>query len=133
ARSDIAISHGQALDLLAALPGLRNWPEVNAFPDRLSKQAIDLDAMGRLAGRIASKFGSRLPPHVPRRRRLDAAVLMNELAPWKLTEPRDTGCRERLIVASGDSATGCLRQAQIADRVEAASGDLVWGPVPTED
>jgi hypothetical protein len=131
ARWDIAISHGQALDLLAALPGLRDWPEVNAFPDRLAAQAIDLAATGRLARRVASKFGPRLPPRVARR--LDAAELMNELAPWTLTEPRDSGRRERLIVASGDSATGCLRRAQIADRVETAALDLAWGPVPMED
>ena len=131
ARWDITISHGQALDLLAALPGLRDWPEVNAFPERLATRAIDLDATGRLARRITSKFGTRLPPRIVRR--LDAAELMNELAPWKLTEPRDTGRRERLIVVCGDSATGCLRQAQIADRVETAAIELVCGPVPMED
>ena len=130
-RWDIAVSRGQALDLLAALPGLRDWPEVNAFPDRLAARALDLEATGRLARRILSKFGPRLQPRVARR--LDGAGLMNELAPWKLTEPRDTGRRERLIVASGDGATGCLRQAQIADRVEAAVIELVCGPVPMED
>lgn len=131
ARWDIAISRGQALDLSAALPGLRDWPEVMAFPDRLAARAIDLDATGRLVRRIVSKHGQQLPQRVARR--LDAADLMNQLAPWTLTEPRDASRRERLIIACGDSATGCLRQARIADRVEQASQQLVWGPVPAQD
>lgn len=30
-QSGASLQHGQALDLVAALAGLRNWPEVNAF------------------------------------------------------------------------------------------------------
>ena len=33
-QSKHTIGHNQSLDLIAALPGLRNWPEVQAFPDR---------------------------------------------------------------------------------------------------
>jgi hypothetical protein len=131
AQWDIEIPHGQALDLVAALPGLRNWPEVIAFPDRVAAREIDLDATGRLAHRIASRFAHRLPERWARR--LDAADLMDELAPWRLLEPRDPSRRERLIVASGDSATGGLRGAAIADRVVPASLELVWGPVPAQE
>src|SRR6202012_4115527 len=61
---DVAISHGQALDLVAALPGLRDWPEVIAFSDRVAACDIDLDATSRLGRRIGAKFGQRLAPRV---------------------------------------------------------------------
>ncbi len=50
------VGHSQALDLVAALPGLRNWPEVNAFPDRVAACQLDLSATGRLAFRLKKKF-----------------------------------------------------------------------------
>src|SRR4051794_18006857 len=49
---DRPIAHGQALDLIAALPGLRNWPEVAAFPDRVAACQLDLAGAGRLAHRL---------------------------------------------------------------------------------
>ena len=131
ARWDVAISHGQALDLVAALPGLRDWPEVVAFPDQLAARDIDLDAMSRLARRIGARFAERLPARVARR--LDATELMNQMAPWNVIEPRDGTRRERLIVACGDSAPGGVRAAGIADRVTRTSQQLVWGPVPPQD
>ena len=36
-----SIGHNQSLDLIAALPGLRNWPEVQAFPDRVAACELD--------------------------------------------------------------------------------------------
>lgn len=50
------VGHSQSLDLVAALPGLRNWPEVNAFPDRVAACQLDLAATGRLAFRLKRKF-----------------------------------------------------------------------------
>ena len=50
------VGHSQSLDLVAALPGLRNWPEVNAFPDRVGACQLDLAATGRLAFRLRKKF-----------------------------------------------------------------------------
>lgn len=51
----IEIGHGQALDLSASLVGLRNWPEVQAFPQRVQAQELDLSATARLAYRLAHK------------------------------------------------------------------------------
>lgn len=54
--SSCLVGHSQSLDLVAALPGLRNWPEVNAFPDRVAAFQFDLSATGRLAFRLKKKF-----------------------------------------------------------------------------
>jgi len=128
---DIGISYGQALDLVAALPGLRDWPEVVAFPNRVTARDIDLEATNRLGRRIKAKFGERLSPRVASR--LDAVHLMDRLAPWTIVEPRNAAQRERLIVTCGDSASGGVRVAGIADRVARTSQQLVWGPVPLRD
>lgn len=58
--STIKITHGQALDAIAAIPGLRNWPEVQAFPSRVHTAELDLDAMNRLAYRLDKKYGYRV-------------------------------------------------------------------------
>ena len=131
AESDVEISHGQALDLVAALPGLRNWPEVVAFPGRVATREIDLSAMGRLSRRIGAKVGDRLSARAASR--LDTVRLMDSLAPWTILEPRDATQRERLAVACGDSASGGIRAAGVADRVTRTSQQLVWGPVPLRD
>ena len=55
--ASIELGHGQALDLIAALPGLRNWPEVQAFPNRVQACVIDVGAAGRLAFRLERKYG----------------------------------------------------------------------------
>jgi len=52
----VEIGHGQALDLSASLVGLRNWPEVQAFPQRVQAQELDLSATARLAYRLAHKY-----------------------------------------------------------------------------
>jgi hypothetical protein len=52
----VEIGHGQALDLSASLVGLRNWPEVQAFPQRVKTQELDLSATARLAYRLAHKY-----------------------------------------------------------------------------
>ncbi len=46
------IGHSQSLDLIAALPGLRNWPEVIAFPERVRACDTDAVSLGRLAFRV---------------------------------------------------------------------------------
>lgn len=56
-RSDHPVGHNQALDLVAALPGLRNWPEVMAFPERVSATELDTTSTGRLAFRLNKRFG----------------------------------------------------------------------------
>lgn len=37
----VEIGHSQALDLSASLVGLRNWSEVQAFPQRVQAQELD--------------------------------------------------------------------------------------------
>lgn len=54
--ASVEIGHSQALDLSAALIGLRNWPEVQAFPQRVQAQELDLSATARLAYRLAHKY-----------------------------------------------------------------------------
>jgi len=56
-QSNHTIGHNQSLDLIAALPGLRNWPEVRAFPDRVTACELDESSAGRLAFRMKRKFG----------------------------------------------------------------------------
>ncbi|MES2251665.1 MAG: hypothetical protein V4645_30650 [Pseudomonadota bacterium] len=60
-RQNLLLKHGQALDLIAAIPGLRNWPEVNAFPGRVSAAQWDSDSADRLAKRIAKLHELILP------------------------------------------------------------------------
>lgn len=56
------LKHGQALDLIAALPGLRNWPEVNAFPARVAAAEVDGDSTERLARRLSALYNITLTP-----------------------------------------------------------------------
>jgi hypothetical protein len=59
-QSSSIIGHSQALDLVAALPGLRNWPEVVAFPDRVAACELDATSAGRLAFRLNKTFALEL-------------------------------------------------------------------------
>lgn len=61
-QSSSIVGHSQALDLVAALPGLRNWPEVMAFPDRVAASELDGTAAGRLAFRLKKTFALELTP-----------------------------------------------------------------------
>jgi len=61
-QSDRTIGHNQSLDLVAALPGLRNWPEVMAFPDRVAALDLDVAATSRLAFRLKKNFELELSP-----------------------------------------------------------------------
>ncbi|MFM0627044.1 hypothetical protein [Paraburkholderia xenovorans] len=51
-----SLGHGQSLDLIAALPRHRNWPEVMAFPDRVAATELDTTSTGRLAFRLKKRF-----------------------------------------------------------------------------
>jgi hypothetical protein len=61
-QSSAHIGHNQALDLVAALPGLRNWPEVVAFPDRVAACELDATSAARLAFRLKKNFALELTP-----------------------------------------------------------------------
>ncbi|HDR9236614.1 TPA: hypothetical protein QDB43_000299 [Burkholderia vietnamiensis] len=57
-----SLGHGQALDLIAALPGLRNWPEVMAFPERVAVAELDTASTGRLAFRLKKRYAVDMSP-----------------------------------------------------------------------
>lgn len=61
-QASVSVTHSQALDLSGALVGLRNWPEVQAFPTRVAGAELDLAAAGRLCHRLARKHGLDLSP-----------------------------------------------------------------------
>ncbi len=58
----IPIKHSQSLDQSAAIVGLRNWPEVLAFPDQVREAKLDLDAAVRLCRRLKSKYDHTADP-----------------------------------------------------------------------
>lgn len=55
--ANVSVTHNQALDLSGALVGLRNWPEVQAFPSRVASAELDHAAASRLSHRLARKHG----------------------------------------------------------------------------
>ncbi|MBP0621193.1 hypothetical protein [Cupriavidus consociatus] len=57
-----SFGYGQALDLIAALPGLRNWPEVMAFPQRVAAAELDITATGRLSFRLKKRYSVYMSP-----------------------------------------------------------------------
>lgn len=59
-QENVTVSHNQALDLSAALAGLRTWPEVQAFPTRVAAANLDLAAAGRLAYRLQKRYALEL-------------------------------------------------------------------------
>lgn len=76
-QNEQSVSHGQALDLIAALPGLRNWPEVMAFPDRVAACRLDLVSTGRLSYRLKRVHGLDV----------NAAHLLMQLQPPQSVRP----------------------------------------------
>jgi hypothetical protein len=62
ASSSINIKYNQSLDYSAALVGLRNWPEVQAFPAKVSAAQLDLPAAVRLAKRLKDKHDHTATP-----------------------------------------------------------------------
>lgn len=127
ARNGIQATQGQALEMMAAVPGLRNWAEVCALSEKSTLCDFDLDASRRLFSRISVLSAEQLRPIV---NRLTPEPLMDELAPKPLDEPQDESLRSRLVVVSGHSAAGCMKRARIADRVVTSTHRFVWGPVP---
>ncbi|MBN8755172.1 MULTISPECIES: plasmid fertility inhibition factor family protein [Variovorax] len=61
-RRNQPIGHSQSLDEIAALPGLRNWPEVLAFPHRVAAFELDILVAERLASRLKEHHAVDLMP-----------------------------------------------------------------------
>ena len=122
AERGLAVSHGQALDLIAAVPGLRNWSEVMTFPDRVSACRFDDAAAERIAR--AAKARHLLP--------MPDDNLMVSL--WTMSSffqgSSASTAMNRLIVTTTDSGAGHLKQSRIADKVVNLTDCLVCGPVP---
>lgn len=58
--SHVTIGHNQSLDVVASLAGLQNWPEVNAFPERVQACIVNQTSVARLATRLERKHGVKL-------------------------------------------------------------------------
>jgi len=117
-QSNQPIGHSQALDLIAALPGLRNWPEVRAFPKRVSSCELDESAVSRLAFRLKKKLGLDLSvPDV-----LD--VLRPESAEGRdeVTEIWPSGPEPGVYVTTSQKAIDAL----LAKYEEATDGALIY-------
>jgi hypothetical protein len=61
-QAGIPIGHNESLEVAAALPGLRNWPEVTAFPDKVAAFDLGIAAASRLARRLQTRYHLDLTP-----------------------------------------------------------------------
>jgi hypothetical protein len=121
AQHGLTISHGQALDLIAAIAGLRNWSEAMAFPERVAACRFDDAAAERIARAVTARHG--LPVSIDK--------LMVSL--WFMSafhQRSSASSTERLIVTTTDTGAGHLKQSRRADKVIHLRDRLVWGPVP---
>lgn len=117
---DVAVGHNQSLDLIAALPGLRNWPEVMAFPDRVAACELTAHTVGRLAHRLRSKHSTSF----------DAIELMTALQPPQLAQPAvspvpdvwPTGPAPGVYVTTSQQAINAL----LKQYEDATDGELVY-------
>ncbi len=114
----VSVVHGQALDLIAAVPGLRNWPEVMAFRDRVAACRLDVSTASRLAFRVVKRHQLELSPE----------ELVQALNPPGADRPRrvpqvwpggpDPGV---YVTTSADAISALLRSYE-----EATDGELVY-------
>ena len=117
-QSSSLIAHSQALDLVAAVPGLRNWPEVMAFPDRVAACEFDTASAGRLAFRLKKNFALELT----------AKDLLSALAPGSPGQSQGTlqvwpgGPPPGVYVTTSAQAISAL----LARYEEATDGGLVY-------
>jgi len=117
---NVPVGHSQSLDLIAALPGLRNWPEVNAFPDRVAACVLDAASASRLAFRLKSKHALEYSPQ----------GLVEALSPP--TASRAVAARAPVVWPSGPMPGVYVTTAQEAINAlleryeEATDGELVY-------
>ncbi|GKT17003.1 hypothetical protein AVHY2522_13700 [Acidovorax sp. SUPP2522] len=117
-QSQHSVGHNQSLDLIAALPGLRNWPEVQAFPDRVATCQLDATSCSRLAFRLKKKFALDLPPQ----------SILAALSPPDHTKPLDapqiwpTGPAPGVYITDSQEAINALLERY----EDATDGALVY-------
>jgi hypothetical protein len=118
AQNKISLGHSQALDVVAALPGLRNWSEVMAFPKRVADAELNSTATSRLGYRLKSRFQLEL----------EASTLLEILLPayarTLLPAPEiwPSGPRSGVYIATSKQAINKL----LAKYSDATDGALVY-------
>lgn len=109
----ISLQHGQALDLVAAVPGLRNWPEVNAFPDRVAAASCDDGACQRLASRIADRYSKTFSA-------LDLQKALETPLPEK---PRKTAAKRPTLTKEPEPLSGkVLKYVEVSEETGQPTG-----------
>jgi hypothetical protein len=116
-QSNHQAGHNQSLDLVAALPGLRNWPEVVAFPERVIACELDGAAASRLAFRLKRKFDLKLLPHD-----VWAALSVSQSAAQPAPQIWPTGPMPGVYVTASQEAINALLERY----EEATDGALVY-------
>lgn len=117
---NVPVGHSQSLDLIAALPGLRNWPEVNAFPDRVAACELNGGTAARLAHRLRSRHNVEFsPPQL-----IAALSPPGSQSPARSTAPQiwPTGPAAGVYVTTSQQAIDALLQRYD----EATDGELVY-------
>lgn len=119
AQSNHSVGHNQSLDIIAALPGLRNWPEVQAFPARIAACTLDTSTTGRLSFRLKKKFGVEVTPQA-----LLAAIAPSSASVHSAVIPQiwPTGPKPGIYVTDSQSAIDALLKRY----EEATDGELVY-------
>lgn len=111
------IGHSQSLDLVAAVPGLRNWPEVVAFPDRVAACDLDDAAARRLAFRLNKKYQVSLSPQA-----VLAAVDAQATTRPRVPKIWPTGPEPGVYVTTSQTAINAL----LARYEEATDGEIIY-------
>lgn len=117
---NVPVGHSQSLDLIAAIPGLRNWPEVNAFPDRVAACELNSSTAARLAHRLRSRHNVELtPPQL-----IAALSPPGSPGPARSTPPQiwPTGPAPGVYITTSQEAIDALLQRY----GEATDGELVY-------
>lgn len=117
-QSNHPVGHNQSLDLVAALPGLRNWPELLAFPDRVAACEFDVASAGRLAFRLKKKFELELSPQAM----LAAVSAPGAEKPTRAPQIWPTGPKPGVYVTTSQNAINTLLKCY----EEATDGALVY-------
>lgn len=117
-QSNVPIGHSQSLDVIAALPGLRNWPEVMTFPDRVAASELNTTSTGRLAYRLKSRYKLELAPATLLQALTPPDVQQAEVAP----EVWPSGPRPGVYIATSQDAVNAL----LAKYSDASDGALVY-------
>ncbi|KZC39887.1 hypothetical protein RHOFW510R12_01185 [Rhodanobacter sp. FW510-R12] len=117
-QSSCVIGHSQALDLIAALPGLRNWPEVMAFPSRVAGCELDIGSIARLAHRVERKFSLEIDA----REWLELLSQVEGISPRGALQVWPSGPFPGVYVTTSSTAIDAL----LARYEEATDGGLIY-------